>query len=64
VYERKKRLFSLPLMRLAGALASTESDSDSVGDAAHGPRLLDGGALPNWERLPVVDLMGEVYDAL
>jgi hypothetical protein len=56
VYERKKRLFSLPLMRLAGALAS------SVGEAAHGPRLLDlpGGVLPDWERLPVLDLVGEM----
>ncbi|KAF8552243.1 hypothetical protein OG21DRAFT_1374599, partial [Imleria badia] len=52
VYERKKHLFSLPLMRLAGAGA----------DVGHGPRLLDlpGGALPEWERLPVLDLLGEV----
>ena len=56
VYEKKKHLFSLPLMRLSGALAG--------GDAAHphDPRLLDlpGGALPDWGRLPVLDLVGEV----
>lgn len=53
IYEKKKRLFSLPLMHLLGALP---------GDAASGPRLLDlpGGALPDWERLPVLDLMGEL----
>ena len=51
-YEKKKHLFSLPLMRLEGALA----------DAGHGPRLLDlpGGTLPDWDRLPVLDLVGEV----
>ena len=52
VYERKKHLFSLPLMRLSGALAEDTS----------GPRLLDlpDGTLPDWERLPVLDLVGEL----
>ncbi|KAG6374837.1 hypothetical protein JVT61DRAFT_4222 [Boletus reticuloceps] len=56
VYERKKRLFSLPLMRLVGALARGD------GDVGHGPGLLDlpGAALPEWDRLPVLDLLGEV----
>lgn len=55
VYERRKRLFSLPLMHLSGALAG-------VDDGAHGPRLLDlpGGTLPDLDRLPVLDLVGEV----
>ena len=53
VYERKKHLFSLPLMHLSGGLA---------GEVASGARLLDlpGGALPDWERLPVLDLVGEL----
>ncbi|KAF8449233.1 hypothetical protein L210DRAFT_3388646 [Boletus edulis BED1] len=57
VYERKKRLFSLPLMRLVGALARGDG-----GDVGHGPGLLDlpGAALPEWDRLPVLDLLGEV----
>lgn len=52
VYEKKKDLFSLPLMQLSGGLA----------DVAYGPRLLDlpDGALPDWEQLPVLDLVGEV----
>lgn len=53
MYEKKKHMFSLPLMHLSGALAR---------DAAHGPRLLDlpGGTLPDLDRLPVLDLVGEV----
>lgn len=41
-------------MHLSGALAE--------GGTVHGPRLLGlpGGALPDWERLPVLDLVGEV----
>ena len=52
VYEKKKHLFSLPLMDLSGALAGN----------ALNPRLLDlpGGTLPDWDQLPVLDLLGEL----
>ena len=54
VYERKKQWFSLPLMRTEGALAGEDADA--------GPGLLDlpGGALPDWNQLPVLDLLGEL----
>lgn len=54
VYERKKHVYSLPLMRIEGALAGR--------GPAHGPGLLDlpGGTLPEWDRLPVLDLLGDV----
>ena len=50
VYEKKKHLFSLPLMRLEGALADA--------DAAH--EIVGLGGLPDWGRLPVLDLVGQV----
>ncbi|KAH7885858.1 hypothetical protein F5I97DRAFT_1876012 [Phlebopus sp. FC_14] len=49
-YERKKKLFRLPLMPLPGV----SSDKS--------PNILDlpGGTLPSWSTLPVLDLMGEL----
>lgn len=64
-YERKKRLYLLPLMgRTAAPLVELEeTGSDGSGSRLALPSSTDlvdlpGGRMPAWDRLPVLDLLG------